>query len=612
MNAGMGVSTPSQAPAFVPTRHCEVVREFSRLEQFSSDWERLWRADPKAEIFQSFAWARAWWEGYGHNFSLCSLVVFDSEEVIGILPLVKKEGVISFLGGAQSDYCDILCEEARTIVVVSAAVQGLFSLSDWKSCVLRNVKFESRVPQNWSSLPQQVRDNLQIVPSAGCHTMLLDQDPNILFSLLRKRHTRRRLNKLSQAGTVVFRHLQEQGEAQIHLELFLKHQVRKRAMAGKKSAASSLEFQRFLRALIRELDLKNELRFGVLELDGCPLAWHLSFGANSKLVLYQQAIDVDAWDYTPGEVLLHQLLLYVQQNAIRELDFTHGNEPFKDRFTTHTRKMCSLYLDRPGAPARLRQVFRMSIIPWSRLANYVQHVAKRNNKTRRAFRSIHLWGNGILERARHYQRQGKLFDRRQKSGGRRRLMPLYKKQLGLFLRSDSSKVERMHAPHSDLIVNEGRIGDLIDLASQNPQITVAFELSRYRQRLKQGHMLYLVRQGTEIILAAWVTTFWPEDFLPLRDTHPSLPRDLFLIYDLWIVGSMARADAYRELLMELSKVARERKLIPAICCEKEFSVLCSQLELLGFQQTYQLKRSRTGRQFWVTPASPAIPTSPYK
>jgi CelD/BcsL family acetyltransferase involved in cellulose biosynthesis len=598
MNAGiMEVSARNQGTDSVPTRRCEVIDDFSRLEQFSSDWERLWRADPEAEIFQSLAWARAWWQAYGPKLVLCSLVVFDVEEVIGILPLVRDGDGIFFLGTGQADYGDILCEDDRIADVLSTAMQKLLELPDWKRCVLRNLKCESRIVKHCNG---QLLDGLQIVPSGECNTILLDRNPEVLVSLLGKHHTRRRLNKLRKAGTLVFRHLETKGEAQAQLGQFFQHQIRRFALVGK--APVTPEFQRFLRALVDELDLKSELRFGVLELDARPLAWHFSFQVNGKLLYYQQTFDVDAWDYSPGEVLVHQLLLYVQQNVIREFDFTRGNEPFKDRFTTHKRNICSLCIDRPGIPGKLRQMYRASAVPWRRMGNSVQLLAKRHDETFRAFRSIRLWVGGMRARTRYYQRRGRLLDWGRKTAVRLvRRTPLYKEQLGLFLRSSDGNTKSMPHSDSDVRVTKGQSEDLIDLACQDPQIVVAFELSRYRQRIKKGDMLYLVRQGCQVILAAWVSTRWPEEVLPLKSGQPALAPDLMLVYDLWVLGEVVGVCAYRELLQELSNVARDRKLTLYVGCDHDFHALYSELIHQGFEQAYQLDRDRIVRRFRVSP-----------
>lgn len=602
MTAGMGVSTLNQAPPMISTRRCEAVTDFSRLEQFSSDWDRLWRADPKAEIFQSFSWARAWWRSYGHKVTLYTLVVFEAAEVIGILPLIKHGDVVGFLGNTQTDYCDILCEDGRAVDVLAAGIQRLLASTDWKRCVLRHLKLESRIVSHWVSLSPDLRSSLQIVPARESHTILLDRDRDVLFPLLTKHHTRRRLNKLRKSGSLTFRHIESKSEAQIQLDHFLKHQIRRRTLAGKSSAAAVPEFQQFLRALVNELDLQKELRFGVLELDSQPLAWHISFHVNGKLVLYQQAFDVDAWDYTPGEVLIHHLLVYVRQNVSREFDLTHGNEPFKDRFTTHTGKTFSIYLDRHCVAGKIRRICRLALHPLTRLANALQQSAKRHDKTVRAFRLIRLWVLGALNRGRYYQHKGLLLDWGRQTALRLfRHSPLSKECLRVFVLADNAATANVHCASSQLSVTEGRCGDLVDLARENPQIIVPFELPQYRRRIKRGAKLYLVRQASEIIVAAWVATGWPEEALPLEDCDRDFARDLMLIYDLWIVGDAVGTFAYRELLRELTIAAKENRMSLGLCTDVESGYLYAEIVRKGFHEAYRLDRSGSERRFRLTP-----------
>ena len=223
----------------------------------------------------------------------------------------------------------------------------------------------------------------------------------MLASLLGKNHTKRRLNKLRRGGTLTFRHIETKAEAQSQLSEFFRHQMRRRALAGKRSSAP--EFNIFLRNLVDELDLTKELRFGVLALNGRPLAWHFSFQVNGKLVFYQQTFDVDAWDDSPGEVLTHKLLLYAQENVTRELDFARGDEPFKDRFTTDTQETYSLYVEPTGIQGQLRRVLRASAVPCLRLGRQAQRLAKRHDETLHRFRSIRLWASGVLARIRYHR-----------------------------------------------------------------------------------------------------------------------------------------------------------------------------------------------------------------
>jgi CelD/BcsL family acetyltransferase involved in cellulose biosynthesis len=546
------------------TLRCELITNFSRLEELSADWERLWRADPEAEIFQSFAWACAWWRCYGDKVELRSLAVFEGERVIGIVPLVKDSDRILFLAGTQADYCDILCEDGRAADVFAAALRTLLQLPEWKECVLRNLKVGGRLFRQLTKLPKKLRQHLQTAPGEDCHTIMIAGNRDVLVSFLGKKHTKRRLNKLRKAGTLTFRHIETKAEAHTQLSDFFRHQMRGRALAGKRSPAP--EFNKFLRNLVDELDLTKELRFGVLALHGRPLAWHFSFHVNGKWVFYQQTFDVDAGDYSPGEVLIHKLLLYAQENVTREFDFGRGDEPFKDRFTTDTQETYSLYIEPNGIQGQVRRVLRASAVPCLRLGRQTQRLAKRHDATVHRFRSIRLWGSGVLARIRYHRHKRTLIAWAVNAVVRPvRSMRLGRARIDLFLLGNSVNGEATCVAvvsSSNLSAREGGVGDLVDIAIQHPEIIVPSELGRYRQRLKKGDRVYLVCQGEEVVLAGWTTTRMPDD-IPALKTSQRVSGDapLMLLYECLAVSNAVENVHYRQLLCAVSTEAKKKQLV---------------------------------------------------
>jgi CelD/BcsL family acetyltransferase involved in cellulose biosynthesis len=571
---------------------CELIDNSSRLEAISADWERLWRSDPYAEIFQSFAWARAWWQCYQDQFTLSVLSVSDGGRVIGIVPLVRQNDAIQFLGERQSDYCDIICEDDRTVEVLAAAWQKLFELPEWNSCVLKNLKPEGRLLSHWAGLPRNLRSRLQMLPAEDCKTILLDKDRSVLSSLIQKDHTRRRLNKLRKAGTLTFRHIENKAEAQAQLECFFQHHIRRHALSGKRSFAESPELRHFLRTLISELDLKDTLRFGILELDGHALAWHLSFQMNGKLVFYQQTFDVEAWDFAPGEVLVHQLLLYAQNHVERELDFTRGDEPFKARFTTHVRKTYSMCVDRPELQGRVRHFFRAGMLPLVRAGKSAKGLIKHYPRIFHAYRSARLWSSSLWARIRADQgglHAGKLVRECLRAAH------LDNQQLEIFVAERMAQAAPSH-PNS---AREGRFGDLVDLAHDHPEIVTAFELPKYKQRFKSGDRFYGVWREGKFVLGAWAGTRKPDEIFAVTPSSAFLAEVPYLVlYDCWI-GLTNVGDHWRELLDLVWTVALDQRRSLAACCPIELADFRTELGQQGFQLRYRLSRSRISHRFHV-------------
>ncbi|MGO9087492.1 MAG: GNAT family N-acetyltransferase [Terriglobales bacterium] len=569
MNASvMPVTSQDEVSIPASTLRCELITDFCRLEALSADWDRLWRADPDGEIFQSFGWARAWWRCYADTVALCSLAVFEGERLIGIVPLVRDRDRIVFLGGRHADYCDLLCERGRGAEVFETGLEALLQLPDWKECVLRNLKTDSQALVQSAKLPARLRRYVQRVPGEDCYTILLGENGDGLGSLIGKGHTKRRLNKLRKAGALTFRHIETKAEAQAQLSAFFLHQVRRRVLAGKDSPAP--ELCTFLRNLIDELDLTRELRFGVLELNDRPLAWHLSFHLNGKLLFYQQTFDVDAWDYSPGEVLIHELLGYARENVTREVDFTRGNEPFKDRFTTHTRESYSLYIERSGIGGQLRRVLRGSMTPGLRLGRHAQRVAKRRDLTFHRFRSLRLWASGILARIRYYRQKGTLIIWAGNNIARWfRSLRLRKTHIDFIppCKRNGYAMSSPVASNSSVTARKGGLGDLVDITLQHPEIVVPSELAKYRQRLKKGDQVYLVWQGEEVVLIGWTTTPGPDELLRSSGGQ-KLPccSPLMLMYECSPISNAVEKSFCRQLLGAVRKEAEKKELALGVCC----------------------------------------------
>lgn len=577
---------------------CELINDFSRLEELSSDWESLWRADSCGEIFQSFGWARAWWHAYGKDFTVCALSVSDGNRVIGIVPLVRRDDMIVFLGQKQSDYCDILCQDERAVEVLTISLQRLFEVPGWKRCFFQNLKPEGRLLSHWAKLPIKLRSRLLVHSAEDCKTILLHGDRTILASLINKDHTRRRLNKLRKAGLLTFRHIETKSEAEMQLAQFFQHHVRRHVLAGKRSSTEKPEFRKFLRALIDELDLTDSLRFGVLELNGHPLAWHFSFEVNGKFAFYQQTFDVEAWDYAPGEVLVHQLLLYAQNHIEREFDFTRGDEPFKIRFATHRRKSYSMYVDRPDLQGRARQFARANTFPLIRLKQSTISLAKHYPKVFQTYRTTRLWFNGFLARLKNDEQKLSLI-----RGLRNTALEFLR-----FTRLDKAEIEVFAAEvdnaadfgelNQSLMAREAQFGDLVDLADQHPEILTAFELLDYRQRLKNGDRLYMLWRGEQFVLGAWAGTREPSELLNLLPGHSILrDRRYLLVYHWW--KSDTDWDCCRDLLGLLSDTAKAKRLALAVCCPVPFPHLREELVQQGFELRHRLVRPRAWRQFQV-------------
>ena len=574
-----GLPTTEGSPVSGAALRCEVITDFGQLESLFPEWQRLWETDRRAEIFQTPAWAKAWWRAFASECSLCVVAVYDNEELVGIAPFVKRADTVQFLGTPQADYADIICEENRTLDVVSAALDTLIERVRWDECSFQHLARHSRFAGYNQQLPARLRRCLHVVPAENYRTIVLRKGREEIFKeLLGKQHTRRRQNKLQKAGKLQFRYLEDKAEAQRYLEQFFRHHVRRMAVIGKKSACARVAFCNFLRALVDELDLADTLRFAVLELNGRPLAWSFGFEVNGKFVLYQHTFDVDAWDYTPGEVLLSKLLEYAKGNIAREFDFGSGAEAYKNRFTNYERATCHVFFQRPGVVGLTRGLVRQAQ-GRSRLAGSdLKRTIQEHRPALTALRSFRSRTAEFLDGAREPGKNQGLLKQGFSLNGRA------KHGLDVFEPGNSvGSTKDSETCGEEVRIEVGSFGDLVDLAMERSGLVTLSELSRCRQRLKRGDHVYLARKQSQVTLLSWVATNPSTNGLMHGSADdPKVDRPLMFMDECKAAGQLTSPASYRELLSFVALEAARRNSALRIGCRKDQTLLRSELLRQGF------------------------------
>ncbi|MFJ9624083.1 GNAT family N-acetyltransferase [Streptomyces sp. NPDC101181] len=112
------------------TGHISVTlcRDFGEFGALAGEWGALHRRCATATPFQSHAWLHSWWLSYGQEGRLRVLLVRRSGRLIGAAPLMLVHRPMPLLvpmGGAISDFFDILLDEEEAGYAVGALQRGL-------------------------------------------------------------------------------------------------------------------------------------------------------------------------------------------------------------------------------------------------------------------------------------------------------------------------------------------------------------------------------------------------------------------------------------------------------------------------------------------------------
>ena len=459
---------------------CELITDFSRLAELSTDWKRFVLADRSASVFQSWEWICAFWKAYGNSVSLCSVAVHDQGRTIGLLPLVKRGNDLEFLGAPESDYNDLLCEQGSAVPVLESALTYLQGSSlMWDGVTFEKVPAHSKLVQSVPLLSPVLRRHLQVVFRCSAPAIVIDQQrPGDLDALIGKEQLSRYHKKLQRLGALTFRHFTSRREAQEHLQRFFHQHITRWAMAQERSQFLDPEARVFYEALVQEFDPAGPLRFGVLEVNSTPIAYHFGFEYNGTLTWYKPAFDVNYWDYCPGQVLLRSLLQHVKTAALNELDFTLGDEPFKYRFANQVRRNYIVYMER--RPDRLRGHVRTVV-------RRAQHVVRQRPELKATLKRG-------MRRAGEFMRRFSRPDTiaRTCAGA---FVNMFRSLWSFDEILFWSAIGLQHDTAGDVSITPANLDDIVSLSVEFGYCLKAEELHRYRRMLKQGDEFFIARTG---------------------------------------------------------------------------------------------------------------------
>lgn len=294
------------------------------FESIEESWNSLLTQKKNPQIFSTPLWGEIYWRHLRRG-NLHLLSMRQSEQVVGIAPVIIKDGRVTLLGDKDvCDYLDLIAlpgyekmilesllnftNEKKLILdlyplLKGTALAGLLEAmamheETWIQGELLDLSYNMEVPSSWeeylSSLPRKHRHEL-----------------------------RRKITRLTREGPIGFCSLQPAIE---NIEDFFQLFRQRRD----KALFLSAEREAFFRDIIGELGNRGWLKLYFLELKGNKVASTLCFDYGDTLSLYNSGFD-PAYAYLSVGLIAKAWTI---QEAIRlgrkSFDFLRGTEDYKE------------------------------------------------------------------------------------------------------------------------------------------------------------------------------------------------------------------------------------------------------------------------------------------
>ncbi|MER6673009.1 GNAT family N-acetyltransferase [Streptomyces sp. NPDC000983] len=308
----------------------ELVTDEDAFASLSSDWARLYGSCVTATPFQSHPWLHSWWLSYGGPGRLRLVLVRDRGELVAAAPLMRVGGPLPTLvplGGAISDYGDVLLDGERGEPAAAALTEGLAAAAGSALIDLREVRpggAAEQVYDRWRGPRRAVPDSLCLELPAAPVPELIARLP----SAKAQQRVRAKLRKLTALG--IERHVVAPGEVDKALRRLL--ELHRLQWQGRAVTAEHLR-PRFCDHLVRsvgpmvasgdavvtEFRLDDDVVAVDLTLLSSRLAGGYLYGAHP--CLRERKADVAV-----------MLLDACAEHARGTLSLLRGNEPYKQHW----------------------------------------------------------------------------------------------------------------------------------------------------------------------------------------------------------------------------------------------------------------------------------------
>lgn len=333
---------PAERTAAVEVRSHTALADCERLVP---EWRVLWWQDERATPFQSPGWLLHCWEAQGTE-QLWILSAHVEDRLVGLLPLGihfnlgTGERRVHLLGTGPSDYLDVLVAPAWADAVVPALVDRLQrETARWDLCDFQELRADSplvgvELPAGW---PQRL--DLQ----SRCPVLELPPEAPDVSAVVPRRfwrqlgHCRRRLAAL---GSVRLERADVQSFPEL-FEAFMHLHGARWSRFGRFGVAADLA------PLLREAGIEflaqGQLRLYALRLGNRIIASLLAFEHHRRFHYYLGGFDPEFASWSPGSLLIGEVVQDAICSGARAFDFLRGDEPYKYRWgardrSTHRRQ----------------------------------------------------------------------------------------------------------------------------------------------------------------------------------------------------------------------------------------------------------------------------------
>jgi CelD/BcsL family acetyltransferase involved in cellulose biosynthesis len=299
-----------------------------------------------ADPFVRAGWISAWRASFGRGPGE-TLVASDGGRLTGVLPLVASMGVTGSPTNDHTPAFSLLAEDDAALVELAEALVA-------RAPAMVSIAFLDRADPAVAVLTEVAMGAGYTVAIRPIHASpVLVLDDLAAWRAARPRRAaadlRRRRRRLAECGRTSF---SPAGDAHALEDVLELERLGWKAARGTEILGDP-RLGAFYRRVARWAEACGMLRVATLRLDERPIAGILALEAAGTLHLLKAGYDPDFARYSPGQLLLEDVLHGAFESGLQVVELHGADEPYKRMWTSSVRQRSAFEAFAPSAVGRL-------------------------------------------------------------------------------------------------------------------------------------------------------------------------------------------------------------------------------------------------------------------
>jgi len=327
---------------------------FNELAYLKDEWNHLLQKSASHVPFLTFEYQQAWWETKGggewpEDSQLVLIAAFRDDQLVAIAPLFHAKNLMGrpalmFVGAIEvSDFLDFILQPEELAAFLPGLIDYLLTAPDipqWDLLDLYNILEDSptlAILEKESGRRGWRHEQVHLQP-APYIPLPTDYETYLAGIDKKQRHEiRRKLRNVQQSLAVSDLYITSEAD---RLESDVDAFIEMMSQDPNKQAFLTDRMRQHLHNTARIAFEMGWLQLAFFTMDGGKAAANLSFHYHNRLWLYNSGWEWEYREYSPGWVLLAQLIQWAIDHGVEEFDFMRGNEDYKYKFGGIDRHIC--------------------------------------------------------------------------------------------------------------------------------------------------------------------------------------------------------------------------------------------------------------------------------